>query len=73
MDSCSFREFDMAGIGEGEPNASGIGGRDSDDAGDFDAQIEIGSRVRELGVERSDDKGSGTPSSTAGVWVDLVS
>jgi hypothetical protein len=73
MDSCLFGESDMAGIGEGEPNASGIGGSDSGVAGDFDAQIGMESRVRGFGVEKSDDTGSDTPSRTAGIWVDLVS
>jgi hypothetical protein len=63
----------MAGIGEGEPSASGIGGIDSnDDVGDFDAQIGVESRASGFGLERYND-GSATPSRTAGVWVDLVS
>ena len=73
MDSCLFGESDMLGIGEGEPNASGIGDSDSCEAGDFDAQIGLEPRSRGFGVEGSDETGSGTPSRTAGVWVGLVS
>lgn len=31
----------MARIGEGEPNASGIGDSDSDDVGDFGVEIRV--------------------------------
>ena len=62
----------MAGIGEGEPSASEIGGIDSNNVGDFDAQIGVESRASGFGLERSND-GSATPSRTARVWVDLVS